>query len=173
VRVLDCTWLTGRSNCYWPLYLAAQACVVGQNGTLSPDGTQCTFSSGAVVTFAMPLTAGAAIPGFSIYPDDGGACLSGSFLANGTSVTTTAGTVTFTLDPTTETFALTCPDGTVYAGSSESLSRCTGSFPGFAISQNGIEVPADSGATGQIYLGIALAGDDLGVGTPLFGCFGP
>ncbi len=174
MRVLDCAWLAGSDNCFRaPLAAAAQNCAISSSdGRLSADGTECTFSSGAVVTFATPLTSGAAIPDFSVHPDGGGACLSGGFPTDGVFITTAAGTTTVASDPSTQTVTLTCPDGTIYAGSFTSLSACDGAFPGLSIAGGG--GPADGGTTGPIVVAIAIAGGgDMGRDAPIFGCSSP
>ena len=177
VRVLDCAWLTGTDNCFRaPLAAAAQNCAIpSSDGMLSADGTECTFSSGAVVTFATPLTSSAMIPDFSVYPDGGGACLSGGFPTDGVFITTAAGTTTVASDPSTQTVTLTCPDGTIYAGSFTSLSGCGGAFPGLSIASGGAGGPADGGTTGPIVIAIAIAGGGIGMtkDAPIFGCSSP
>ncbi len=177
MRVLDCAWLTGSDNCFRaPLAAAAQNCAIpSSDGMLSADGTECTFSSGAVVTFATPLTSGAVIPGFSLHPDGGGACLSGGFPTDGVFITTAAGTTTVASDPSTQTVTLTCPDGRIYAGSFTSLSGCGGAFPGLSIGSSSAGGPGDAGTTGPFAIGIAIASGGIGrtKDAPIFGCSSP
>lgn len=177
MRVLDCAWLTGNDNCFRaPLAAAAQDCAIpSSDGMLSADGTECTFSSGAVVMFATPLTSSAAIPDFSVHPDGGGACLSGGFPTDGVFITTAAGTTTVASDSSAQTVTLTCPDGTIYAGSFTRLSACGGAFPGLSIASGGAGGPADGGRTGPIDIAIAIAGGGIGMtnDAPIFGCSSP
>lgn len=171
-RELDCAWLAGTSNCFRaPVAAAAQSCAIsGGAGTLSGDGTKCTFSSGAVVTFAMPLTASGTTPDFSVQTDGGAACLSGGFPGTGVFITTSAGTTSVAYDSSTETVTLTCPDGTTYAGSATVLNACMDELPGISIGSGGI---GDGSAATPVSISIALAGNGTAQDTPLFGCNSP
>jgi hypothetical protein len=160
VGVLDCAWLAGDASCFHAsLAAAAQDCPINApEGMLSADRTKCTFSNGAVVTFAtpFPLDAAAPLPDFSVETDGGGPCLSAAFLANGgRSITTSAGTTSVEVDPSTETVTLTCPDGTRYSGAGASVSPCD--FPGISIG-------------GPVDIIIQLAGTGMAIEPTIFTC---
>jgi hypothetical protein len=170
--VLDCAWLTGSGNCFRAqLTAAAQNCAIPDAGTLSADGTKCTFPSGAVVTFAMSLDTTNTVPDFSVDTDGGGACLSGGFPADGVFITTSAGRTSVASNRSTQTITLTCPDGTIYAGSFASLSACDGAFPGLSVGAG--VAPGDSGPISMI--SIAIPGADIGMAqdSPIFSCSAP
>jgi hypothetical protein len=160
VGVLDCAWLAGDASCFHAsLVAAAQDCAISApEGTLSADGTKCTFSGGALVTFAtpFPVDAGGPLPDFSVDTDGGGPCLSAAFTGNGgRSITTRAGTTSVEVDPSTLTVTLTCPDGTRYSGAGASVSRCD--FPGISIA-------------GPVDLTIQLAGTGMAFEPAIFTC---
>jgi hypothetical protein len=90
-------------------------------------------------------------------------------------ITTAVGTTTVASDPSTQTVTLTCPDGTVYAGSFTSLSACGGAFPGLSTASGGAGGPADGGTTGPTVIAVAIAGGGIGMtkDAPIFGCSSP
>jgi hypothetical protein len=171
---LDCNWVMDAGNCFQaPLAAAATDCAVGADGTLSADGTKCTFPTGEVVNFATPLMndgGGAVLTGFSLDTDGDGTCLAGTFSADGnsSSIVTAAGTISVAYQPSTQTILLTCPSGATYAGDAASLDSCSGLLPGLSTTSSGGPL------TGR-YLAIAvgLAGTGMSQNFPIFNCYHP
>jgi hypothetical protein len=150
--VFDCAFVNA-NNCWKTTVAAAIDCLPPPeaSGTLGADQRTCTYASGTVVTFAASPLASSVSPYQSIVPPftvttGGVQCLrygpdpvSGSLL-DGTQLTTSAGSVTFTLDygkfadDASESSTLACPDGTRYVGGTAPvLAQCQAAVPGYDV----------------------------------------
>jgi hypothetical protein len=163
-------------NCFQaPLAAAATKCAVGADGTLSADGTKCTFPTGEVVTFATPLTndgGGADFTGFSLDTGGGGTCLSATTTTDGYSysITTAAGAISVVYQPSTQAVTLTCPDGATYAGDTTSLSACFGALPGLSTASDS---PGSNPTGPYLAIAVGLAGTGMSQDVPIFNCNHP
>jgi hypothetical protein len=131
---LDCGWLAG-DNCYKQTVAASTNCLpaMGERGMLSQDNKTCTYASGQVVTFDMPLTL--PLPMDPVWKftvtSQGQTCLrvdgspSSTFI-----VTSSAGTFTETTSGLA--LSMTCPDGKSFSnGNAFDLFSCDGGFSAF------------------------------------------
>jgi hypothetical protein len=102
-----------------------------QQGTLSSDQRTCTYASGTTVAFGAPLNVGQneMLSSFTM-TTAGKQCLAVNQGSTGIWVTTSAGTVSVTLDKTSTTLTVTCPDGEAYSGPYTILNSCPDSVPG-------------------------------------------
>jgi hypothetical protein len=170
---LDCAWVMDGGNCFQaPLAAAATACAVGADGTLSPDGTKCTFTTGEVVTFPVPLTndgGGADFTGFSLGTNGGATCLSATTTTDGNSytITTAAGTIGVVYQPSTQVVTLTCPDGATYSGDTTSLTDCFSALPGLSTASG------TAGSGPYLAIAVGLAGTGMSQDVPIFNCNHP
>ncbi|HET7784767.1 MAG TPA: hypothetical protein VFL36_02250 [Myxococcales bacterium] len=142
---LDCAWLS-EQNCWKTTLAAASSCLpdAGDTGTFAADRASCTYTAGAQIVFTDPVPAPPPSSqrwNFTMLSGAGG-CIKLEQPADGNSrVTTQAGTVV--LGPPGGDEVVTCPDGTRYQGSANSLSACPGGtdlVPSAAISAIGSTV---------------------------------
>jgi hypothetical protein len=170
--LLDCAWASG-PNCWKAALTPALSCLPPSSdlGTMSADGTRCTYATGTTVTFAPPLMIGpnATLSQFSV-TTGGSPCL--TFAENdagtGSSVTTQAGTVSLTGNVAAQSLTVTCPDGSTYTGYARDLGSCDGGVPSFDVGYGGQQLP--DGGPSHGHLSVTLNDTGAASGTPVFNC---
>jgi hypothetical protein len=131
VGVLDCAWNAG-DNCWKSTVAPALSCLPPstQKGTLSADAKTCTYTGGVTIAFPSPLDISPNLMTPSFTLTDGGAlCLRLDQMATGFTLTTSAGTVSVTIDQSKDAITVTCPDGAAYTGTASLLSACENDLP--------------------------------------------
>lgn len=149
---LDCAYLAG-DNCWKTTAAQASSCLPPSSdiGTLSADGTTCTYASGAVVTFASALvlpipTDGTAKWNFTVTGADGQSCLAYKDDPNAGITLTVQGQTVKETEPGGLSVAMVCPDGTTRSNSNAfTLFSCAdaglfGGLPGDAWSSTDTSV---------------------------------
>lgn len=116
---LDCAWLASE-NCWKTLVAQAASCVpkAGERGTLSADGSACTYASGTDVDFhvpaVLPLDSTTSPPWDFTQSLAGDECVSFDSSVADEFTLTVAG-MTYREKTTSLALQVTCPDGTRYA----------------------------------------------------------
>jgi len=145
---LDCAWLAG-DNCWKDMIQAAMACVPpsSESGTLTADGSSCSYASGTSVTFNTKIV----LP----FPDSGQDDWDFSLASGGTECLSyhddasdnerlTVQGMTYSEKTVGVGLQVTCPDGTQYAAQNAfDLLNCTDFFseaPGYAYSDSDTSV---------------------------------
>jgi hypothetical protein len=175
--VLDCAWATS-NNCWKAAVASASSCLppAATQGTISPDGTTCTYAAGATISFQPPQVGNLGYVGLSRFQATAGGspCLSYATddAGGGSTLATPAGTMSLVADKATASFGLTCPDGTSYVvegadAEAQLFSACPESVPGFDIATGGTTSP--EGGTHQNLI-VTLDGTDSDGGTRVFDC---
>jgi hypothetical protein len=171
VGVLDCAWTSG-SNCWKATLAPAFGCLppTGAQGTMSADGTTCTYPDGTTVAFEPPLTGNLGYDTISRFTVSTGntACLTLASGAMGSSWTTQAGTVALVATQGGRGETVVCPDGTMFSGSVMVLSACASGFPSVDEGYGGTGNPDGSMAHGRLTLSLNDTGADGG--TIVFRC---
>jgi hypothetical protein len=172
-QVLDCAWASG-PNCWKAVLAPAMSCLppASDVGTISADGTTCTYATGTTVTFAPPLMVGqgAKLARFTV-TTGGSPCL--TFAENdagtGGSVTTQGGTVSVTENVAAQSLTVTCADGSEYTGYARELASCDAGVPSYGIGPPGSGQSADSGLS---HGGVGVSLNDTGAANPtvVFNC---
>jgi hypothetical protein len=170
--LLDCAWASG-PNCWKATLMPASSCLPPSSdlGTMSADGTTCTYPTGTTVTFAPPLMIGpgATLSQFGV-TTGGAPCL--TYVENdagtGSSVTTQAGTVSLTGNAAAQSLTVTCPDGSTYTGYARELGTCDGGIPSFDVGYGGH--PASDGGPSHGQLSVTLNDTGAAGGTLVFNC---
>jgi hypothetical protein len=169
---LDCAWLMS-DNCYKTTASAATACLpaASDTGTLSADGSTCTYASGQVVTFTPPLV----LPltdtntwNFTV-TNGGQTCLHFETTPS-KSLKLVVGSETFSETGNTTTGALTfsCPDGTsVSTTNLLALIMCGGDG---GLSLGGMPGYNDSWSSNNVSFGLDSTSTDPSVSLPVFSC---
>jgi hypothetical protein len=176
-QALTCAWFSSTDSCFYaPVTAALRDCTMPDaQGTASPDGTRCTFESGAVVTFptAYSFAEDASFPGFTLSLDGGAPCLATTLSGADLWLTTGAGTTSFTFDAAALTVTLTCPDGGALTGSALELNDC--SKQGLGLNLAGGFSPGDAaGNTLQVQLQVpGTDGTMAGSAVAVFTCSYP
>jgi hypothetical protein len=172
---LDCPFLSA-PNCWQAAAAAADSCLpeVGMLGTLSADGTMCTYASGSTVTFPSPIVVNG-MSSFSSFTVTTGGATCVTYAQQGTggsTLMTPAGTVTLSAEEDGGVLGLTCPDGTMYSGPVAALSDCPASVPGYDSASGGVTTE-EGGAMDE--LTVSLTGTGFGSDGQLyvFGCRSP
>jgi hypothetical protein len=173
---LDCAW-SRSSNCWKSAVASASSCLPppAAQGTISADGTTCTYASGTVITFQPPLLGNLGYVALSRFQTTtgGSGCLSYALndAGTGSSITTPAGTITLAVDKSKESLTLTCPDGTSYVAdgpdAEAELSTCPEGAPGFDVASGGAG-SADGGSHQNMT--VTLTDTDSDGGTRVFDC---
>ena len=172
--VLDCAWAAGK-NCWKTTVAAAFGCLppATEQGTMSPDGTTCTYPDGTTVTFQPPLTGSLGYDTFTRFTLKSGNTTCLSYATNdagtGSSTTTQAGTIALAASKATQTETVTCPDGTTYTGSLAALSNCSMAVPGFDEGYGG-SGSADGGGVSHGRLTLTMTDTGAAGGTIVFRC---
>jgi hypothetical protein len=149
-----CSFATNGNNCWHQLVQAVDACLGAddaglQQGTLSADGTTCSYANGRSVAFAVPLDpTQSPLDRAKDFTVSAGkkACL--RFVeAPKSSISATGpdgGTLQETVDPVTGDMVINCPDGSYAYGNALSLFSCgdaalaaLAGVPGTAWTSNG------------------------------------
>ena len=124
---LDCAWLAG-NNCWKTTTNLAAACLPPstESGVLNASATACTYPSGAMVTFNVPLMLTSVQPtyDFSVTGANGQPCLTFKSMDKGGFTLDVKGQ-TVTSAPNGTGFTMTCPDGTKYNGQVGDLLSCS------------------------------------------------
>ena len=123
VGTLTCDDLAN-NNCWKTMVVEAASCLpdISVVGTLSADGSICTYASGHVITFTSPVVLplpndGSVIWNFTVTTPSGATCLAYSDNGNGEiTLTVQAQTVRETTRGGLG-ISLACPDGTTYSSS--------------------------------------------------------
>lgn len=173
--VFDCE-LAASDNCWKTTVLAAAGCLPpsSEMGTLSADGSTCTYPSGTVVTFASPLVVGptATVSTFTV-TTGGRQCLHYLLASNGSMLTTSAGSVSLLVSQDSQTVTLECPDGATYAGTFATLNTCeAGTIPGYG-SGEGLTRIGDAAYSGHVTLTLEDSDSNSSNGLLVFDCATP
>jgi hypothetical protein len=169
--LLDCAWASG-SNCWKAALTPALSCLPPSSdlGTMSADGTTCTYGTGTTVTFAPPLMLGptATLSQFGV-TTGGSPCLTyaENDAGTGSSVTTQAGTVSLTENVAAQSLTVTCADGSTYTGYARDFGSCDGGVPGFDVGYGA--GPSDGGPL-HGHLSVTLNDTGRAQGTLVFNC---
>jgi hypothetical protein len=150
-NTLTCSYLASSDNCWETTAAAAPSCLPppSEIGTLSADGSTCTYASGDVVTFTPPLvlpTTSSMAWNFTVTTSSGASCLSYVDNGNGGVTLTVQGQTVKETNPGGLSIALTCPDGTTLSNSNAlSLLSCPdagflGGLPGASWSDTNTSV---------------------------------
>jgi hypothetical protein len=123
---VDCAWVAG-NNCWRTTTAFAAACIPPstESGVLNAADTACTYASGAMVTFNVPLMTSSLLPtyDFAVTGANGQPCLTFKSMATGGFTLDVHGQ-TLTIAASQTGFTLTCPDGTKYDGRDDDLVSC-------------------------------------------------
>jgi hypothetical protein len=173
---LDCAYVAS-DNCWKTTTAAALSCLPDSAdiGTLSADGSTCTYASGHVVTFTPPVlplptsTTTTMAWNFTVTTGSGAPCLSYKDDGNGNLTLNVQGQIVKQTAPGGFGIALACPDGTTYSNSNGfNLLSCPdasffSSLPGNAYSES----TYNGGASISLSL-TGVAGSDGS--EPVFNC---
>ena len=174
-KSLDCAYLAG-DNCWKTTATLATSCLPPSSevGTLSADGKTCTYASGAVVTFASPLSLPLPVDGtqswnFTVTGADGQACLAYRDDQQAGLTLTAQGQTVKETEPGGLSIAMVCPDGTTYSNSNAfTLFSCpdAGLFGG---------LPGDawSSTDTRVNLGLLATSSGSDQTLPVFDCQKP
>ncbi|HSY25440.1 MAG TPA: hypothetical protein VK841_25120 [Polyangiaceae bacterium] len=186
--VLDCAWVMG-ANCWKSTIGVAESCLPPFDpnhlgaGQLNADLTMCSYPTGQTVSFT-GLTVNAGPVTFAVMSDRGAPCLAGAMTTSASeyafSATTTAGTVTYSVDSTMTTVMIACTDGTNVSGTAVTLAPCEDALPfvelgsssassGFLVVDGGSD-GGPASATVVFTLTLTLDGTGMDGGTPVFSC---
>jgi len=173
--IFDCA-LAASDNCWKTTVAAAAGCLPAssETGTLSADGLTCTYPTGTVVAFASPLVLGpaATVSTFSV-TTGGRQCLHYLLASNGTTLTTSAGSVTLLVSPDSQTVTLACPDGATYVGTFATLNTCeAGTIPGYDDGE-GVTRMGDAAYSGHFTLSLENTDSNSSNGLLVFDCASP
>jgi hypothetical protein len=162
---LNCAWLHG-DNCWKSTVVESASCVPPstETGTLSADGTTCTYAGGQVVTFnkplVLPLPTGTDVDWDFSVSSAGQQCL--HFSSTGGSQLLTVGMDTVSEQPSGGLgLAVSCPDGShVSTANGLSILACgLGDLPGYSWSSSDTSASLSliGGASGQPIFSCAKA----------------
>ena len=171
---LDCAWVMG-NNCYKTTASAAVACLpaASDTGTLSADGSTCTYPSGQVVSFTPPVV----LPltntnNWNFTVTSGGQTCLHFESAYMTSLKLKVGSETFTetANATTGALSFNCPDGSsVSTTNLVALLTCGGNADG-GQSLGGLPGYSDSYSSNFISFGLDSTAADPSASLPVFSC---
>jgi hypothetical protein len=171
-HVLDCAWASG-PNCWKAALAPAMSCLPppSEVGSMSADGTTCTYATGTTVTFAPPLMVGpgATLSRFTV-TTGGSTCLTFAEddAGTGSGVTTQGGTVSLTENVAAQSLTVTCPDGSEYTGYARELESCDAGVPSFHLATGGGH--SVDGGPSQPEVSGSLSGTGPAGGAVVFDC---
>lgn len=155
---LDCEYLASEDNCWKTTTTAATSCLPPSDmiGVLSADNTTCTYPTGQVITFtpALVLPLGNDHQWNFTITNNGAPCLEYSDDDDGFVLTSSAGTVSESLDG--RELEISCPDGTSFSNSNAlELLSCPDSNFG--------NLPGNTSSSGStsVQFGLLNTGEDI------------
>jgi hypothetical protein len=172
---LDCGWLMG-NNCWKSTASAAAACLpaASDTGTLSADGSTCTYASGQVVSFTppvvLPLSDGNTW-NFTV-TSGGQTCLQfESTQSTSLKLVVQGKTFTETANAATGSLTYSCPDGSSVSTTNLIALLMCGSNADGGQSFGGLPGYADSWSDNSISFGLeSTSTDPAAASVPVFSC---